>query len=276
MRYATIAACLLGAFLGVSPAIAHVAPSFDTNNRYLKLTPFGDRVRLVYTVYMGERPGAAVRRRMDRNKDGILVDAETTDFQSEIATGARLGLAITLGDGGSSDNGGDSPYELTWSETHVGLGTPTASAGAFSIDLIAWLCLPKDRTQHRLHLADGYNVPEPGELELRVEASPGVTITRSSIGNASAEPKLHFTWNGHPETLAKPGYFLSFTVNPELASRGPAGVCDPADPNRLRTRLATPVAALALLAVFVVFVVFALAAGTFWLRRRAQKSRASA
>jgi hypothetical protein len=30
----------------VAPALAHVAPSVDDNNRYLKVTPQSDRVRL--------------------------------------------------------------------------------------------------------------------------------------------------------------------------------------------------------------------------------------
>ena len=43
----------------------HVAPSVDDNNRYLKVTPLGDGVRLAYTVFFGEIPG---RRRAPHDR----------------------------------------------------------------------------------------------------------------------------------------------------------------------------------------------------------------
>ena len=44
----------------VASAAAHVSPSVDDNNRFLKLTPLGDRVRLAYTVLFGDNPGRAL------------------------------------------------------------------------------------------------------------------------------------------------------------------------------------------------------------------------
>ena len=47
------------------PARAHVAPSVDDNNRYVWVTPLGDRVRIAYTVLFGEIPGAMFQHFMN-------------------------------------------------------------------------------------------------------------------------------------------------------------------------------------------------------------------
>src|SRR6185369_12131192 len=57
MRRAMAPVIVLGFGLGfglAGRAAAHVAPSVGDNNRYLKLTPLGDRVRLAYTVFYGD------------------------------------------------------------------------------------------------------------------------------------------------------------------------------------------------------------------------------
>ena len=71
MRRALVLAITLASGL----AIAHVAPSVDDNNRYLKLTPQGDRVRLAYTVFFGEVPGATMRQAIDTSRDGSISEA---------------------------------------------------------------------------------------------------------------------------------------------------------------------------------------------------------
>ena len=42
------------AVVAVTLLSAHVAPSVDDNNRYLKVTPQADGVRLAYTGFFGE------------------------------------------------------------------------------------------------------------------------------------------------------------------------------------------------------------------------------
>ena len=53
-------------FLGPT-ADAHVAPSVDDNNRYLKVTPSADRLRIAYTVFFGENQGRQMRAGLDTN-----------------------------------------------------------------------------------------------------------------------------------------------------------------------------------------------------------------
>ena len=42
------------AVVAITLLSAHVAPSVDDNNRYLKVTPLHDGIRLAYTVFFGE------------------------------------------------------------------------------------------------------------------------------------------------------------------------------------------------------------------------------
>ena len=139
---------------GAAPARAHVAPAVSGNNRYLKLTALGDRLRLAYTVFYGEAPGATLRRAIDRNHDGTIDDRETQAFGERIARDVARALIIAVD---------HIPQPVAWSQVVVGLGTPSATAGAFSIDLVAWLCLSSPRGKHAVLLRDAYPLDRPGK-----------------------------------------------------------------------------------------------------------------
>ena len=195
------------------PTFAHVAPSERENNRYILVAPLGDRIRLVYTVYMGQVPGRQARARMDADRDGRLDEDEAREYGDEVAAQAapRLSLAV---DG--------RPVAVQWDEIDVGLGQPVTDAGAFAVDLIAWICLeqPRERLTHRLHLRDGFHLPDPGESELRAEESPGVRIVRSHLGRGPDTVRLDHRWTGGPGALETSGYDLEFVVDPALAVFG--------------------------------------------------------
>ena len=184
-------------------ARAHVAPSMDDNNRYLKLTPLGDRVRLAYTVYLGEVPGAAARRDLDRDHDGKISDDEAHAFGDTIAAQVKAGLTVTI-DGAA--------VPVVWNQVDVGLGEPVTAAGSFSIDLIAWLCLPGGGASHTLVLRDKVALPRPGETELRVEDTPGVHVDRARLG-AIDLVDLDARWQGATSPLATDGFTLAFTAS---------------------------------------------------------------
>lgn len=173
MRWLVAASLALAA-----PAAAHVAPAIGDNNRYLKLTPLGDRVRLAYTIFYGEVPGRALRAQIDANHDGAIDDRETEAFGERIARDVARAVVVAI-DG--------VPAPVAWSQVVVGLATPKTAAGAFSIDLVASLCLTRPRGPHAILLRDAYPLDRPGETEVKLEDSPGVTITRSRIGGAEDE-----------------------------------------------------------------------------------------
>jgi hypothetical protein len=182
-------------------ARAHVVPSLDDNNRYLKLTPLGDRVRLAYTVYLGEVPGAAARRELDRDHDGRISDDEAHAFGDKLAAQVKAGLAVTI-DGAA--------VPVVWNQVDVGLGEPVTAAGSFSVDLIAWLCLPGGGASHTLVLKDTFAVPRPGETELRVEDTPGVHVDVARLGMIDLVD-LDARWQGAGGPLAFDGFKLTFT-----------------------------------------------------------------
>jgi hypothetical protein len=213
-RSATIGALIAVSVLWPPVASPHVAPSELENNRYLKLSPAADGVRLVYTVYMGQQPGAEARRAMDLNGDGLLDQGEADRQGAAVADAVRRALEVTV-DG--------RPYPLDWSEVHVGLGTPEVAAGAFAIDLVTWLCTGPG-TEHSVTLHDRFEVPRPGETELRLEPAPGIDIERSTLGTDGRHSQLHFRWLGGPGPMAELGYHLRYRIE-DGAAGSSGGAC---------------------------------------------------
>ena len=174
-----------------------------------------DRIRLAYTVYIGERPGADARKRMDVNRDGTLSQAEAEAYGDELADAVAPALDITI-DGVR--------HELNWAERHVGLGMPTTRAGSFSIDLIAWIC-GADTGQHRAVIFDRYRVPLPGETEVKVQKSPGIEITRSNFGRDQRGSQLEMKWTGNDGPMASFGLYLDYSVDGKQAGEPPGDHC---------------------------------------------------
>jgi hypothetical protein len=212
---------VLAIVLAAGRATAHVAPAVGDNNRYLKLTPLGDRVRLAYTVFYGEVPGAAMRRAIDANHDGAIDDAESQAFGGRIAREVAAALDVTI-------DGARRP--VAWTQVVVGLGTPQTAAGAFSIDLVAWICLAPPRGKHAVVLRDDFRLERPGETEVKVEDSPGVTINATRIGGAEDEAN-DYKLVGPSGALATDGLDLQFTAGDKAVVTSDA-VCEGPAPER--------------------------------------------
>jgi hypothetical protein len=236
-----------------APAAAHVAPAIGDNNRYLKLTPLGDRIRLAYTVFYGEVPGAGMRQAIDANHDGTIDDAESQAFGGQLARDVAAAVVLTI-DG--------APQPVAWSQVVVGLGTPKVTAGAFSVDLVAWLCLAVPRGKHAVLLRDHYPLARPGETEVVVEDSPGVAINASRIGGA--EDEAHdYKLVGPSGALDTDGLELQFTAGDKAAVTADA-VCRGDAP-----RLALPASAIVGAGAAVAFV---LAGAVALIQRRRRRA----
>jgi hypothetical protein len=209
VRWITLAA--LGVIAAAaSPAAGHIQPSTHENNRYLKLTPFGDRLRLAYTIYFGDVPGAALRRQLDANRDGEVDAAEADELGRRIEAEVRHALTVTL-------DGTDVP--IAWDEIEVGMGTPAVAAGTFAIDLIATMCV--GRGPHALVIRDDYPLPIAGETELRVEPALGVTVVHVAVGGSAVIGEdVRIRGTGGP--LAEPGWEIKLDLG-AAAKPGGAG-----------------------------------------------------
>ena len=188
-----------------SPVAAHVAPSVDDNNRYLKVTPFGDRVRIAYTVFFGEVPGAIERRSIDSNRDGQISDAEGHVFGQKIADEVRAALDLEV-------DGHTSPP--TWTTVDVGMGTAQVAAGSFSVDLVAYGCFATARGKHHIGIRDRFRLTHPGETEVNVEDGLGIAIDRARVGPAD-DPSHDYKFAGPGGPLSDDGLDLQITAGPK-------------------------------------------------------------
>lgn len=220
--------------LAAGRATAHPQASPDRNNRYVKLTPMADRLRLAYTVYLGEQPGAHARRRLDRNGDGTIDDREARALGDELAAQIRPAVELTVDDRAAT---------IEWSTIDVGLGTPTVAAGALSVDLIGWACTD-DAARHHVVLRDRVRIDAPGEVEVKLEEGPGVAFAERRLG-AAPMPDLVATWRGDDDRLAT-GLDVAYAVDGALATRPSDGRCQARAASRHSRRpLAYAVAAIA-------------------------------
>lgn len=188
-----------------SDLAAHPQASPDRNNRYVKVTPMGDRIRLAYTVYLGEAPGARARARLDRDRDGQIDDREAGVLGDEVGALVRPAVDLAL-DG--------APAAIDWATLDVGLGTPATRAGALAVDLVGWACTGPG-ADHSLTLRDRVRIDEPGEIEVRIEESPGVTLGARTLGGEPMRD-LVATWRGDEGRLAT-GLVLAYTVDASRA-----------------------------------------------------------
>lgn len=192
---------------GRATSSAHPQPEPDRNDRYVKLTPAADRVRVAYTIYLGDQPGARARLRLDRNHDGQVDDTEAAVLGKELAD--LVEPAVTLLVDGA-------PTKIGWSTISVGLGTPDTAAGSLSVDLVGWACTT-NAAHHRLALRDHVHVDTPGQLELRLEEGPGVRFgDRRLAGEPMSD--LVATWRADEGRLAA-GLDADYAVDPALAGR---------------------------------------------------------
>jgi hypothetical protein len=204
------------AVVAVTVLSGHVAPSVDDNNRYLKITPLRDGIRLAYTVFFGEIPGASERRAIDENRDGRIDEAEANRFAAKL--GAQVAEALDLSIDGMSQR-------VHWDLVSAGMGSDAVVAGSFSIDLVAFACGSAAAT-HKILLRDQFRIPRPGETEVKVEDSPGVTVQRAHVGPAD-DPTRDFRFAGPGGPLSDDGLELEITAT-DKSPAVPAGKCGPA------------------------------------------------
>lgn len=198
---------------GPATAGAHPQPSPDRNNRYIKLTPMGDRVRLAYTVYLGDQPGAQARVRLDRDHDGAIDDREAGVIGAEIANLVRPAVNLVVD---------DRKVAIDWATIDVGLGTPSTAAGALSVDLIGWACTGTG-PRHRLALHDQVHLDTPGEIEVRLDETPGITLGPRRLGGQPMTDTIA-TWRGDEGRLAA-GLELAYDVDLGRAIHPDDGRC---------------------------------------------------
>lgn len=218
---------VLAITIAARQAGAHIAPSVDDNNRYIKLTPAADRVRISYTVLFGEVPGAQTRKTIDANRDGSISDDEASAFGTKIAGEVAPALEVTV-------DGKVQP--VSWATVAVGMGSNQTAAGSFAIDLVAWACLPVARGKHQIVVRDRFRIPRPGETEAKVEDSPGVTIHHARIGTIN-DPTHDYRFVGPGGPLADDGLDVAFTASDKAPLSGDGTCAGKAASQRPPTRM---------------------------------------
>ncbi len=196
-------AFLLSASLLSGVASAHVSSSETTNNRYYKLTPMSDRVRLAYTIFFGSEPSLVTRRQMDVDHDGVLSGQEVTAYGQRIAD--ELFASVSFLQSGQE-------AEILWQDIDVGMDDFTVGGGAFSVDFIGTVCLEHQGlgSVHELLFRDRMRLPSSGESELSMAPAPGIRLTETTLDGRPAGDIEK--WQGGPGP-AQTGYGFRFVVD---------------------------------------------------------------
>ncbi|HEY3354916.1 MAG TPA: hypothetical protein VGQ83_16805 [Polyangia bacterium] len=211
-RLVRIAITVLVAFAGGGPAGAHPVTSRTENNRYVKLTVMGDRLRVAYSVLYGELPSFEERREMDRDGDGRVAPAEARARADEVAGICARGSVLEI-DGRR--------HALTFPEREATLGEPRVAPAPFSIDL--WELVPLGPgARHEITFETNHDLRRMGETEIRFEEAPGTRLTAYCVGRGpcrgapSGEPR--FVWTGpRRSSMESRGATATFAV---LAAAG--------------------------------------------------------
>jgi len=234
----------LAVLFAATVAHAHVGPSKDDNNRYLKLTPQADRVRFAYTIFIGEVPGAHYRATIDTDGNGEISEAEAQLFGDKLGEQVRAAIDVDVDKNQRS---------LVWEQIVVGMGSPKTRAGAFSVDLVANLCLGPGTT-HAVILRDRFVLTSPGETEVKLEDTHGIKISSAKLGGGS-DRDVKFVGPGGP--LADEGIAIAFEVTDQAALASSACTTpEPPGPKRLPAALVIGAAAvLAFLLALVITIV---------------------
>lgn len=189
--------------LASAPAEAHQQYAPSTVNRYGKLIVSGQhRLRLLHTLMVGATPADGLRGTSDRNHDGRLDDSEQSQLCGELGRRIRDGVSLAL-DGQTLPLSWQAP-QCTFSGT---ADKPSDSLGElpFSVELAAEIPFPAGPREHTLRYEDRVHAPPVGEVELRIEEGPDVTLLAS--------------WQGAAPTTTDP---TPATVQRQFQSIGPA------------------------------------------------------
>jgi hypothetical protein len=89
------------------------------------------------------------------------------------------------------------------------MGSTAVNAGSFSVDMIAYVC-----GEGRLRLRDSFRIPRPGETEVKVEDSPGVTLTAARVGPADT-PEHDYKFLGAGGPLTDDGLEVVWSARPD-------------------------------------------------------------
>lgn len=223
-------------------ARAHPQYTAATVNRYARLVlQPGGRVRLSYTLMVGDQPALALRQRGDLNHDGQIDAQEGQQLAQALLLEVKPRLALTL-DGRL--------LPLRFQEPLLGLAGQAVASAALSMDVAAVIDAPAGAA-HTLQVEDQVNLPPVGEQEVLIDPGPGVRVLEShqgrSPGQAATTPALRFVSQGPPRSmLADRSVSVTFEEPLPPAPRG--------------RRLALALAGMALL----------VSLGLWWKRRRGQ------
>ncbi len=188
---------------GLLGAEAHVGSDEKTNNRYYKLSPMADRLRVVYTIFFGRQPGNALRRQMDRDRDRNISESEKHAWKEEMADAVMASVQV--------EQGGRAAV-IHWSEVSLGMAGDGLKDGPFSLDLVGSVCLtaPSDSGEHSFVFRESLRLPKPGETELHLDPAPGTIITKQELSGREIEGS-DTRWQGGAGPVAS-GFRLQYRV----------------------------------------------------------------
>lgn len=155
---------------------AHPQFALSTVNRYGRLVLLPNKLLFDYSLMVGEVPAEQLQRTADLDRDGNLSAAELKSLAEQLRRTIEKDVGLRL-DG--------KPLPLTWTMQPLQLKRPTTqpNPAPFALELSAEAALLDDRQAHQVVVDDRADLPPVGEVELRIEDSPEVTVLSTTSGN---------------------------------------------------------------------------------------------
>jgi hypothetical protein len=171
---------LLVSLLSWGSARAHPQFALSTVNRYGRLVLLPNRVRLDYSLMVGEVPAEQLKRQADVDGNGTLSEQEQSQLCEHLQHSIEREVRLQVD---------QKPLPLRWTVQPLALKVPTVEPAPFALELSGEVALPDDHRPHELRFDDRADLPPVGEVELRIEDSPFVELltTRSGSAQPSSE-----------------------------------------------------------------------------------------
>ena len=136
------------------------------------------RVRLDYSLMVGEVPAERIKRQADLDRNGELSDSEQKQLVDSLVATVQRDVSVQM-DG--------QKISAPFVSQPLTLKSPKVESTPFALELQTDLPIPNQPSLHTLVVDDRADIPPVGEIELRIEEGPGVELLSAESGSTKPQ-----------------------------------------------------------------------------------------